>query len=337
MNHVPTPKRTDMKLFVCADKMADEAWKLLEDSGVQWESARPSKLTEFALHEQIRKFDPDAILVRQGKISGELMAVLPRLKAVAKHGVGLNNIDVGEATKRRIPVFFTANANFQSVAEMTLGLVLSILRRIPQAHQRTRSGKWETGLLGEELYGKSVGLIGFGCIGKRFWEITSVFHLQGFIYDPYVNLNSLPKNLIQLTDLDELLRRSDIISLHCPLTESTRHLIDESCFRAMRKTAVLINTARGEIVDETSLVRALESGEIAGAALDTFETEPPPANHPLFQMDQVIVTNHLGGSSRQSMIRMGVRALEILLDELEGKEPDITNLANPEVLLPKPI
>jgi D-3-phosphoglycerate dehydrogenase len=255
------------------------------------------------------------------------------LKVICKHGVGVDNIDVAAATRRSIPVMFTPGASTNVVAEHTLALLLALLRRIPQEDKQLRSGVFDkTRYCGTELRGKTVGLIGYGRIARRVAELVAPFQVETLVYHPSATDEVLPQGVSKAKDVEEVLRRSDIVSLHCPLTASTIAMINEQSIERMKQGALLINTARGQIIDEDALVKALRSGRLGGAALDVFATEPLPANHPLLALEQVILTSHVGGSSVASLTHMGMKAAFNVLAVLSGHPVDLSNVLNPEVM-----
>jgi phosphoglycerate dehydrogenase-like enzyme len=245
------------------------------------------------------------------------------LRVIARVGVGYDSIDVASASAHGVQIATTPGGNEHVVADHTIGLMLAILRRIPELERDLRRGGWNrTGAFApRQLTGCTVGLVGYGGIGRRVAARLQGFDVQLLIHDPALGCDSVP--------LDELLRRSDVVSLHCPLLPSTRHLIDGRSLQLMRPDAVLVNAARGPIVDEAALIEALRRGVIAGAALDVFEAEPPDAS-PLLEMDNVVVSPHVGGISTQSIAEMTRRATQAVIDVVSGRRP--ADLVNPEAL-----
>ena len=325
-------RTTQYRIFLTGSGIVERAKDFLRDHGCAIETGSPSDTT-VDLARDVSSFDPDALIVRQGRISAEVLDAAPHLRVVCKHGVGVDNIDVAAATKRGIPVMFTPGASTNVVAEHTLALLLSLLRRIPQEDRRLRSGVFDKSTYsGAELRGKTVGLIGYGRIGRRVAELLAGFDVDILVYHPSATDEVLPRRVSKLKDVNEVLRRSDIVSLHCPLTASTRALINDQAIARMKQGALLINTARGEIVDEDALVNALRSGRLGGAALDVFATEPLPEAHPLFTLNEVVLTSHVGGSSDASLTRMGMQGASNVLAVLLGQPVDISTVLNPEVL-----
>ena len=318
-------------VVVTGDSLAPEAMKLL-DGTCRVIFARPypdpSKLAQL-----LRQEKAQGLIIRTGKAPAEVIQASPDLKVVAKHGVGFDNIDVPAATALRIPVMISATANFESVAEHTLGLMLSLAKDIPQIDSRMHQGFWDkTQYRGVELLRKTLGLIGFGRIGRRVSQLVAPLQMKILISDPYIPEESIPPGIQRVSELEPLLKEADIVSLHCPLTEETRNLIGKKEFQLMKKSAWLINTARGGIADEEALVTALREGEIAGAAIDTFRQEPPEDLRRLCEAGKVILTPHIAASTDAAFTRMGVEAARNILTVLEGKPPDKNSMANPEIL-----
>ena len=262
-------------------------------------------------------------IVSTDPFTAEVLASSSALRVIARVGVGYDSIDVAEASKRGICLATTPGGNEQVVADHTIALILALLRRIPELDRDVRSGGWNrTGhYTPRQLTGATVGLVGCGAIGRFVAERLQGFGVELLIHDPAIGHASTP--------LDTLLSTSDVVSLHCPLLPTTRHLINAETLRMMRPDAVLVNAARGPIVDEAALVEALQSGMIAGAALDVFETEPPAAS-PLLAMDNVVVSPHTAGISTVSVAEMTRRATQAVLDVAAGRRPE--NLVNPESL-----
>jgi len=262
-------------------------------------------------------------IVSTDPFTASVLAGAADLRVIARVGVGYDSIDIGAATAQGIRVVTTPGANAQSVADHTIGLMLAILRRIPELDRDVRRGGWNrTGSYApRQLSGSTVGLIGCGTIGALVADRLRGFAVELLIHDPALGDASTP--------LDELLGRSHVVSLHCPLLPGTRHLINADTLALMRPDAVLVNAARGPIVDEAALADALRTGVIAGAALDVFESEPP-GESPLLTMGNVVVSPHTAGISTASVIEMTRRATRAVLDVAAGRTPP--DLVNPESL-----
>ncbi|MCF6269787.1 MAG: hydroxyacid dehydrogenase [Melioribacteraceae bacterium] len=279
---------------------------------------------------KIIDYQPHGIIVRSGKVTREAITYCKNLKIISKHGVGVDNIDVKAATEMGIPVTNTPKANFESVAELTVGFIYALARSIPLEDKRVKNGIWDKKKYpGVHISGKTLGLIGFGRIGVRVAELVNSLNLNIIIYDPFLKIENLPDATTLSSNIDELLSLSDFVSLHCPLTTENKHLINKEKLALMKPTAFLINTARGGLIDETELAKALEDGKLSGAAIDAFEQEPPNPDNPLFKLDNVIASTHVGGASDKSFINMGTGAVANLLKGLASEKPDRDCWINP--------
>jgi len=271
----------------------------------------------------------EGLIVGNERIGREIFERAEGLRIVARHGIGTDNVDLGAATEGGVVVTYTPHANADSVADFTVGLMLSAARRIPQAHNSTRQGLWEaTRFMGAEVHGKTLGIIGLGAVGRRVAERARGFGMRVLAFDPYVKPGKVEG--VELVDLEALLGSSDVVTVHVPLTEETRGMIGEEEFEVMKRSAYLINTARGEVVDEEALYRALKGGRIAGAALDVYGREPPGAGFPLFELENVIVSPHIASYTWEAVGRMDMMNAEDLARFFRGEKP--LYVANPEVL-----
>ncbi len=314
------------------EKIDEAGLKLLEGVG---EVKLASKASEETLIEESR--DVDAIVIRAlGRITAKVMDNAPRLKVVGRHGVGVDNIDVEAATRRGIAVVYTPEANAEAVADHTMGLIIASAKNIVQGSYALKSkGNWNFRYeqRGTDVYGKTLGIIGLGRIGRRVAKRAKGFDMKVLVYDPYVNKDSASKVGVELVDLETLLRFSDFITIHVPLTEETRKLLDEREFSLMKPEAFLVNTSRGGVVDERAMIKALSTGKLAGAGLDVFEKEPPDPENLLFKFDNVVVTPHMASHTVESLRKMAVEVAEGVVKVLKGETP--TNIVNPEVLKAK--
>ncbi len=238
--------------------------------------------------------DADIYVVGVEKVNKRVIDNAPRLKLIIKHGAGYDNIDVDYAKEKGILVTFAAGKNCGSVAELAMGLILSAARGITTSYIRLRDNNWAL-YMGDELEGKTLGIVGFGAIGQRLAKYAKAFDMDILAYDPYVEAAICEANGASKTDFDTILRESDFISLHIPATQENIGLINKDAFAKMKTTSYLINTSRGEVVDEDALIAALKSGEIKAAALDVFSSEPPRGD--LISVPNVLATPHIGGSS----------------------------------------
>lgn len=241
--------------------------------------------------------DVDIYVVGVDRIDREIMEAAPKLKLIIKHGVGLDNIDLEYAREKGIAVTFARGCNAQSVAELAVALMLSVCRGIPWQSAEVRKGGW-TLFMGCELRQKTLGLIGYGNIGSRVAKIAKAFGMEVIAYDPYIQSEILTEAGIRPGSMEEVLEQADFVSLHAPATRENRNLINRDTLALMKPTAYLINTARGELVDEEALEEALKTGRIRGAAMDVFKTEPPDEH--LASLDHTVFTPHLGACTVDS-------------------------------------
>jgi len=269
------------------------------------------------------------------KIDAEVFAAAPNLKIIAQLAVGYDNIDIKEATKRGIYVTNTPGVLTETTADFAWALLMAVARRVVEADKYIRSGKWEVGwhptmILGRDVYGATLGIVGVGRIGAAVAKRATGFDMRTLYYD-VMRRPDLEKTLgLEFADLDTLLQKSDFVSIHVPLMKKTYHLIDEQKLKLMKKTACLINNSRGPIVDEKALYKALTEGWIAGAALDVFEHEPASVDNPLLKLDNVVVAPHISSSSHETRSRMAEMVAENLIAFFEGRIPP--NLVNREAL-----
>ena len=277
--------------------------------------------------------DAHAVLVRSAtKIDSEAIDAAPSLKVVARAGVGLDNVDIKSATAAGVMVVNAPTSNIISAAELTVGHVLSLARRIPAAHASLAQGLWKrSSFTGTELFEKTIGIIGLGRIGALIAARLQAFDMHVIAYDPYVTATRAQQLGVQLVSLDELLEQSDFVTIHMPKTPETTGMIGAEQLRRMKKTAYVINVARGGLIDEDALYDALTSGEIAGAGLDVFSTEPPAEDGParkLLDLPNVVVTPHLGASTEEAQEKAGVSVARSVKLALEGDlVPDAVNVA----------
>jgi D-3-phosphoglycerate dehydrogenase / 2-oxoglutarate reductase len=267
-----------------------------------------------------RVADADALVVRSAtQVDGEVLAAGRNLKVVGRAGIGLDNVDVNAATRLGVMVVNAPQSNVISAAEHTVALILAQARNIPQADAALRVGRWErTRFQGAELYGKTLGIVGLGRVGALVAQRLNAFGMRVIAYDPYVSRDRAAQMGVELASLVEVLTKADVVTVHLPKTPETTGLIGERELAAMRPGARLVNTARGGLVDETALAKAVESGHLGGAALDVF-SEEPTTHSPLFQLDRVVVTPHLGASTAEAQDKAGVAIAEQLILALTGQ------------------
>jgi D-3-phosphoglycerate dehydrogenase len=269
--------------------------------------------------------DVAGIIIRaNGKVSRRLMEAAPHLKVVARHGVGVEAIDRQAAADCGVTVVNTPEANVESVAEQCLGMMIDLAKRLRLADRAIRAGDWDARyrLIGNELMGKTLGLVGFGRIGRRLAAMCQRGLSMTILYTDVVAYPEAEAELgATRVDLDQLLRDADYVSLHTPLVPETRGLMGEARLRSMKPTAFLINTARGQVVDQGALVRALEEGWIAGAGLDVYDPEPLPADSPLLRMDNVVLSPHMAAHTDEALLRMAMVVTDVLA-VIEGRQPE---------------
>ncbi len=301
-------------LVVVADPVVDACLEALYETPGMTVEYLP-EASEPALRQAL--VGADALIVRSGtEVSAELMAAAPNLRVVARAGTGVDNIDLAAATERGILVMNAPSGNTIAAAEHSLSLLLAMARNIPAASASVRAGEWRRGaFMGFELLGKVLGVLGLGRIGREVARRAVAFGMEVVAYDPYVEAGGLAG--VEVVALERLYERAQIISVHLPLLDSTRHMLDDAAFARMRDGVRLVNAARGGIVDEAALERALESGKVAGCALDVFENEPP-GDHPLLARDDVLATPHLGAATREAQEQVALTIAQQVIDFLGG-------------------
>ncbi len=262
----------------------------------------------------------DGMIAGLDEIDRTVIEAAHKLKVIARYGVGVDQVDLKTAQARGIIVTNTPGANSSSVAELAIGLMLSLARDIPQVVSSTRSGKWPRAQ-GVTLDGKVIGLLGLGAIGKRVARRLAGFDCRLIAFDPYVDAEEAKTWGVELLPRGDVIAQADFLSLHLPVLPETRGMVNATFLAQMKRGAYLINTARGELVDDGALFDALQSGHVSGAALDVLQQEPPDPAHPLLALSQVLVTSHTGSHTDGAANAMGHMAIHDCLAVLEGKEP----------------
>jgi D-3-phosphoglycerate dehydrogenase len=309
-----------MKIIV-ADKISERGLALLRETG--WEVLTPT-----AAELPAAIVDADALVVRSAtKVNAALLEKAEKLRAIGRAGVGVDNVDVDAATRRGVLVMNTPGGNAVSVAEHTLALMLGLARSVPQASASTHAGRWEkSSLSGTELRGKTLGLVGLGRVGMEVARRARGLGMKVIAHDPYVSPAAARELEVELLPLEDVLKQSNVVSLHTALSSSTENLINAAAIAQMKKGAWIINCARGELIEEAPLAEALKSGHLAGAGLDTFATEPPK-NSPLIGLPNVIATPHIAGSTREAQEEVGTAIAQQVKDYLaEGMIRNAVNM-----------
>ena len=313
MKHVLIP-------MVIFEEQCANAVKLLKENGVEviYNRKLPFNLSEFVeRYEQI-----EGVICGSEPWTEEMVDLLPNLKIMARFGTGTDNIPVEALRRRNIICTNTPGANAEAVAEYALALILTLYKNIAESNELLKSGSWKKSAI-SEVSGKTIGLMGFGAVAKKLSRLLSGFGCHILACDPFGDPQDAEALNVALCDKEEILRYSDILSLHLPLTSETYHSIGTSELNKMKIGAILINTARGGIVDEPALCEALRCGHLKGAAVDVFEQEPAPADHPLLQLKNnlFLCSPHMGGMTSEANARTGMLAAQSVIDAFTGKQP----------------
>jgi len=306
--------------ILLVEPIGDPGMRILREVGFVEILARRSQRELIA---RIR--NADAVIIRAMlRIDSHVIDAGRRLKVIGRFGVGLDNVDVNRATERGIPIVWTPDANSAAVADFSFGLIIAIARRIASANDVLKQhGSWEKRhqLVGTDVSGKVLGIIGFGRVGRAVAERATGFRMKVLVHDPFVDDEVVSGHGGIPASLDELLTQSDFVSIHAPYTSQTRNLIGDREINMMKRRAFIINTARGGIVDSRALVKALRAKRIAGAALDTFEEEPPRTYDALFQLENVVATPHIAAFTEESLERVSATIAEGVASALRNERP----------------
>ena len=304
-------------------RYSDDPINLLKENNFEVINVDEKNITDY-----IR--NADAIIVGTTPITGEMLKK-SKIKIIAKHGVGVDNIDLQVATELGIPVTITLGANTPSVAELALTFILALSRNIVAAHCEVFQKQSWPNVVGMEIGGKALGLLGFGNIARQLSKMAMCLGMKVMAHDPFVSRDDIARTGVTPAEFDEIFEKADFVSVHVPLTSETRNLIGERELRSMKRTSFLINTARGHIVNEEALAKALKEKWIAGAALDVFANEPLNPESPLFECQNIIVTPHIGAHTKEAIYRMNMMAAQTIVDFFEGNiSPNI--VVNREVI-----
>ncbi len=319
------------KVYVSSNEVPEKALQLLRSIAevkVNPEDGPPARAT---LLKEVADIDGLFCLLTE-RVDAELMDAAKKLKVVANMAVGYDNINVEEATKRGIVAANTPGVLTETVADLTMGLILAIARRIVEADRYVRSGKWVLSwtpmmMVGSDVYGKTLGIYGLGRIGSAVARRAKGFDMKLIYYDVFRNSELEKKMGIEYMPFESMLRESDYLSIHVPLLPETRHSIGEKQLGLMKRSAFLVNTSRGQVVDEQALIKALKEKRIAGAALDVHEKEPIDASNPLLKMENVILLPHIASASIETRTAMAVMAAQAIVSVLRGEvPPNILNI-----------
>ncbi|MFC1959109.1 hydroxyacid dehydrogenase [Chloroflexota bacterium] len=314
--------------IVVADRLSTEGIEILQ--AVPEFQVNPGPLNRAEALSAIA--EADALIVRSAtKADAELLAAAPNLKAIARAGAGVDNIDLAVAGAQGVQVMNTPGGNTIAAVEQTMGLMLALARHIPQGHQSLVEGRWDRKLyMGTQVYGKTLGIVGLGRIGQAVAVRAQAFGMTTIAADPWQPAEVFAACNTTSVTLDELFASSDYIALHAPAGEATRHMINDTTLASMKDGVRLINTARGTLIDPAALAAAIESGKVAGAAIDVYPTEPPDADYPLLGLAGVLHTPHLGASTQEAQITVAVQAAEQIRDGL--LTGDYRNVVNADLL-----
>jgi D-3-phosphoglycerate dehydrogenase / 2-oxoglutarate reductase len=299
--------------LVTGNDLAAAALALLQDYEVVYAGKAPTDEDIVAL---CRQHDPAAIIVRYGKVGAAAMAAAPSLKVISKHGSGTDTIDKSAAAARGIQVVAAAGANAAAVAEHALALLLACAKSVALLDARMHAGHWDKAThKSVELEGRTVGLVGLGAIGLRFARMADAMGMRVLGFDPYAK--ELPP-FVERVDLETIWRASDAVSLHCPLTAENTKLLNTQTLAACKRGVIVVNTARGGLIDEAALLQAIRSGQVASAGLDSFAVEPMTAPHPFHGEPRITLSPHIGGVTADAYVKMGVAAANNALAVLNG-------------------
>lgn len=307
-------------ILVTGPALADQAEAYVADRGYRTVHMPPYSGGE-VIAEHLESTGAVGIVSRMGRIDASVINIAPQLRVISKHGVGVDNIDVEAAAARGIPVLVATGANAVSVAEHAIALLMAAVKRIVPLDAGLRSGRWEKpGFSGVELAGSTLGLLGVGAIAQATARIATGLGLKLIGFDPYAPDAAFSAyDIARCDSADQLFSTADFLSLHCPLTDSTRQIVNSRALALMPRGSYVINTARGGLIDEAALLESIRSGHLAGAGLDSFAVEPPPDDHPFWNESRIVTTPHIGGVTRQANTRVGVEAVKGIIQVLEGE------------------
>jgi len=299
-------------------KKVQEPLEVLQSKGYD---LKPNDLGRPMTPEELmeRLADCDGCIAGLDYFTADVIGAAPNLKIIARYGAGIDRVDLDAAAEAGVTVTNTPVANSDSVADLAIGLMLAVARKIPTADRSVRAGQWEN-MYGVSLFEKTVGLVGYGRIGSRVAARAKGFSCRVIVHDPFIDAAAAEKDGVELAALEDVLSQSDFISLHLPANDETRGSFNAERFAQMKPTAILVNTARGEVVDQEALLEALEEGQIGGAGLDAHSQEPPDPK-PYEAFDNVVLTPHMGAYTREALVNMAMGSVENLCAFFEGRQP----------------
>jgi D-3-phosphoglycerate dehydrogenase len=314
---VPSTRQYKRVVLVTGADLAPQALDLLRDYEVLYTGKTP---TEDDIVAMCKQHDPVGLIVRYGKVNAAAIAAAPSLRVISKHGSGTDTIDKDAARARGVEVRAAAGANAVAVAEHALALMLACAKSVPQLDERMHAGHWDKATHKSlELKGRTLGLVGLGAIGLRFARMATALDMRVIGFDPYAK--EVPA-FVEKVDLATLWRESDVISLHCPLTADNRNLLDAQTLAACKRGVIVVNTARGGLVDEAAMLEAVRSGHVRAAGLDSFAVEPMVAGHPFHGQANIILSPHVGGVTSDAYVNMGLGAARNARSVIEGIAPE---------------
>lgn len=315
-------------ILVTAPRLADEGREVLEQAGCRLLFIPRGE--EDSLGEIMASQPIDAVIARTLTLNKATIASCQGLRTISRHGVGHDAVDIQAAAELGIPVTVVGDTNAQSVAELAIGLMITVARNVSDLGQRVSAGEWPRQTPGLQLSGRVLGLVGCGTIARHVARMANAIGMHVIAYDPA--LETMPEGISKAANLDDLLTSSDVLSLHCPLLPSTQNLIDAAALAKLHSGAIVINTARGGLIDENALADAIMAGHLKGAGLDTLNIEPPSENHPLLRLPQVVLTPHVGGNSDAALALTARAAAENALALLSGHPPAHGRIVNEHLL-----
>ncbi|MEH6772695.1 MAG: hydroxyacid dehydrogenase [Cereibacter changlensis] len=325
-NILPNGSGRSRRVLVSHTQIAESAIRLLNGHDVDVFFSPPYDPSE-VVAARAAELQIDALMVRQGRIDDQVIGASAKLRVIVKHGVGVDNIDIAAATARGIPVLRALGSNSRAVAEHAIALALMLVKEIQPLNAAVKAGGWpKPSFIGKDFKGATIGLIGYGGIGRETARMAEALGMEVVVHDPYAP-EAVQADGFAVAEIDAMLPELDILSLHCPLTAGTRNLIDARRLALMKPGAVIVNTARGGLIDEAALAEALAEGRIAAAGLDSFAQEPPTADNPLWSLPTLTATPHIGGVTAGSARSMAEIAARHIISVLDGNPPDQRSLA----------